>query len=310
VKVSVLTITYNQEAYISDALEGILMQETDFDFEIVVGEDCSTDRTREVLLAYQQKYPDKIRLLLHDRNMGAQRNFQVALAACRGEYIAFCEGDDYWTDKHKLQRQVAIMDANPNASMSFHRAHFVTADGTVTGVSNELETQYVFTIEDVIRKDWFILSCSMFFRRSKFEIPSWWPEVTNGDYAIHLLCALKGEILFSAEVMGAYRKHGSGLSDTVLKVEFGTNSLISLLDRFNAYTSYKYDGLVRGKKRRLNDRLVEEFAYKILESQNWSEYWEYYRKIFRYASLRNPMHVKYLLRYGFFPRKGNRRYSP
>lgn len=109
--------TYNHEKYIAQAIESALMQDTNFDYEIVIGEDCSTDRTREIVTGLQKKYPSKFRLLLHEKNLGMIPNFVQTLNACSGEYIAILEGDDYWTDPLKLQRQVDFLEANPEYGM-------------------------------------------------------------------------------------------------------------------------------------------------------------------------------------------------
>lgn len=110
--VSVFMMAYNHEKYISEAIEGVLMQNTNFDFDIVIGEDCSTDNTRQIILDYQRKYPGKFKLLLHKENIGAMANQQAVFSVCTGKYIAMCEGDDYWTDPYKLQKQVDFLESN------------------------------------------------------------------------------------------------------------------------------------------------------------------------------------------------------
>ena len=124
--VSVKMITYNHEPYIRQAIEGVMMQKTDFEFELVIGEDCSTDKTREICFEYQKKYPDKIRVLWSEENLcqhphPAGDNSRRTVAHCRGEFVAFCEGDDYWTDPTKLQRQVDVMRRYPDVSFCVHR---------------------------------------------------------------------------------------------------------------------------------------------------------------------------------------------
>src|SRR5437016_2968680 len=111
-KLSVMMITYNHERYVRHALDSVLMQKVDFDYEIVIGEDRSTDSTREILLEYRDKFPAKFRLLLHEQNIGVIRNCFTTLAACRGEYVALLEGDDYWTSDTKLQKQVEFLDSH------------------------------------------------------------------------------------------------------------------------------------------------------------------------------------------------------
>ena len=112
VTASVAVITYNQEAYLVETLDSILAQECTFDFEIVIGEDCSTDGTRQICRDYQQKYPQVIRLLLQDKNQGLVENYYQTFGLCRGDYIAQCAGDDYWCDRQKLQKQVDFLEQN------------------------------------------------------------------------------------------------------------------------------------------------------------------------------------------------------
>lgn len=115
--VNVCIITYNQEKYIAQTIESVLSQRAAFSYLLVIGEDCSTDKTREICIAYKDKYPERIKLILHDKNIGANRNFIDTLNNCQGEYIALCEGDDYWTDPDKLQKQVDFLEANLDYGM-------------------------------------------------------------------------------------------------------------------------------------------------------------------------------------------------
>ncbi len=118
--VSVHMITYNHEPFIRQAIEGVMMQKTDFEFELVIGEDCSQDKTREICFEYQRKYPDKVRVLWWHENVSKLGgNNRRVRAHCRGEYIAFCEGDDYWIDPLKLQKQVDVMRKDPNVGLCF-----------------------------------------------------------------------------------------------------------------------------------------------------------------------------------------------
>ena len=120
--VSVHMITYNHERFIAQAIESVLMQETDFSVELIIGEDCSTDGTRQIVKDYARKYPNIIRPLLHEQNLGSNNNCVSVLKACRGKFIALLEGDDYWTDPRKLQKQVRFMEEHPKCGMCFHDA--------------------------------------------------------------------------------------------------------------------------------------------------------------------------------------------
>lgn len=115
--VSVHMLTYNHESYIAQAIEGVLMQKTDFPFELVIGEDCSTDRTREIVLEYRKKHPEIVRVITSARNVGPSANELRTDKACRGKYIAYCEGDDYWHHPLKLQKQADYLEVHPEAGM-------------------------------------------------------------------------------------------------------------------------------------------------------------------------------------------------
>jgi glycosyltransferase involved in cell wall biosynthesis len=117
--VSVKMMTYNHAPYIAQAIEGVLQQETDFSFELVIGEDCSTDGTREIVFDYQKKNPEVIRVITSDKNVGAHKNSLRTEKACRGKYLAFCEGDDYWHNPKKLQMQIEYLEQHPECGLVF-----------------------------------------------------------------------------------------------------------------------------------------------------------------------------------------------
>jgi len=117
--VSVQMITYNHAPFIVQAIEGVLQQKTNFPFELVIGEDCSTDGTREIVFEYQKKHPDIIRVITSDKNVGAKKNGYRTIKACQGKYIAFCEGDDYWHHPYKLQNQAGYLESHPECGMVF-----------------------------------------------------------------------------------------------------------------------------------------------------------------------------------------------
>lgn len=122
--VSVHMITYNHGLYLAEAIEGVIAQKTDFRIELVIGDDCSTDNAREIALDYQRRYPHLIRVIYPDHNAGMHRNFRQINDACRGEFIAYCEGDDYWIDPEKLHEQVAVLSRLKNIDITFHSSYF------------------------------------------------------------------------------------------------------------------------------------------------------------------------------------------
>ena len=129
-RLSVAMITYNHERFIAQALESVLAQRVNFDYEIIVGEDCSTDGTRAIVMDFHRRYPGGIVPLLREKNIGGARNIELTLAACRGHYLAMSEGDDYWTCEDKLQRQVDFLDANPDYAICCHRVQIFDEIGT------------------------------------------------------------------------------------------------------------------------------------------------------------------------------------
>src|SRR5262245_63387032 len=118
--VSVIVVTYNHERYIVQALDTVLSQEAPFEFEVLLSEDCSTDRTREIVLHYSRLYPDRIRLFLSERNLNTNKVTLRALRAARGTYVALLDGDDYWTSREKLARQVQFLHSHPEYALCFN----------------------------------------------------------------------------------------------------------------------------------------------------------------------------------------------
>lgn len=208
-KVSVMMITYNHEAFIAQSIESVLMQKTEFPYELVIGEDCSTDNTRAICLEYQRKYPDKIRLLMPETNLGVCSNGLNTFAACNGEYIAFIEGDDYWTTPDKLQKQVDFLDAHLDFALCYARDAIVDelSDNQVrpsTRVHKDIST-----IEDVC-KECYIMSASLVFRNIPDIAAVFKTGLNSFHWVLLVFVAQYGKIKFIDEVMSVYRCHAGG----------------------------------------------------------------------------------------------------
>ena len=184
--VSVKMITYNHEPYIAQAIEGVLIQDTDFPIELVIGEDCSTDRTREIVLDYQKHYPKIIRLITSEKNVGAKENGYRTEQACRGKYIAFCEGDDYWHQPLKLQKQVDFLESNPDYGMVHSNAHlfWVKTDkldkSAVRRSSNLKDDNAYFEILSGDRIIWTLTVCLR--KHILFDVIEKNPECSDGRF--------------------------------------------------------------------------------------------------------------------------------
>jgi glycosyltransferase involved in cell wall biosynthesis len=211
-KVSVSMITYNHESFIAQAIEGVLMQETNFPFELVIGEDCSTDGTRAIALDYQERYPDKIRLLLPDNNLGMHENYRQVLKNCRGQYVALLDGDDYWNSPHKLQKQVDLLDAHPEHAICFHNVTEIYEDGSQQPHNHRPPDQKeVTTLDDLLLTN-YLPYCAVMFRRGLFDdLPAWYFTTKIDDWSLHVLNAQHGSIGYINEVMGVYRHHVGGV---------------------------------------------------------------------------------------------------
>jgi glycosyltransferase involved in cell wall biosynthesis len=258
-KVSICCITYNQEKYIGQALDSMLMQQTNFDFEIVIGEDCSTDSTKSILISFQQKHPGKIILLPRPLNMGVRKNFLDVLQHCTGEYIAICEGDDYWTDPLKLQKQVDFMDASPGYNLCFHNNQIYFEDTGKSILSNDVNQPITTDIYDLI-DHWYIMTCSMLFRNNIKEYPSWFTSVFNTDYALQMiLMAHGGKVGYLPDVMGVYRKHTAGESGRT----WGHDPyfwLIYLFNKLDKETNYMYSAAIKKRKEEVNKILIDYYG--------------------------------------------------
>jgi glycosyltransferase involved in cell wall biosynthesis len=211
-KVSILMTTYNHERFVAEAIEGVLMQQTSLPFELVIGEDCSTDRTREIVTEYWRRYPNHIRLVLPESNLGANAMFLEVLRAARGEYFAMLDGDDYWTSPEKLQRQTEFLDSHPGCALCFHDVR-ILEEGTDRGLASSLPNlpPGTFDLHDLLLGN-FLPCVSVMCRRFEVgELEIWFSDFKAIDWLSWIVLARKGLIGYSKQRMAAYRVHTGGL---------------------------------------------------------------------------------------------------
>lgn len=217
---SVCIQTYNHAPYIGQALDSVLAQRTDFPIEIVVGEDGSTDGTREIVCGYAERYPEIIRALLNDRSNviyvngrpTGRWNFMNNIREARGEFVALLDGDDFWTNESKLQIQVNALREAPDCSFSFHNAEQLDqSSGTVTGVYHPEPLPARHYVCDIARR-FFIPSCSVVFKKGLFgEFPEWFSRAAVADWPLHVLNAQHGPALYVPNLMATHRIHRGGI---------------------------------------------------------------------------------------------------
>lgn len=245
-KVSVLVMTYDHVRFIAQALDSVLMQEAAFPWEILVSEDASTDGTREVVVEYQRRHPERIRLLLSERNVRTNRVVARGFEAARGQYVALLDGDDYWTARDKLAKQVAFLDAHPECAMCFHNARVVHEDGSRPPWNwTPPEQKPMATLEDIWLGN-FIATCSTMFRRGLCEpLPAWYDALFPiTDWPLHILHAEHGAIGYLDEAMGVYRYHAGGLYSPFTEEEKIAQTR-QFYETMNRNLGYRHDALAR-----------------------------------------------------------------
>jgi len=259
--VSVCMITYNHEQYIAEAIEGVLMQKTNFQIELIIGEDCSTDKTREICIAYQQKYPEIIRLQLPEKNRGMHHNSIKVLQAVQGKHIALCEGDDFWTDPLKLQKQVDILEQDTD-----ERLIGVVTNSAICNQYGEIfkenrnvvpnNKQGAYTLHDFLKDAHLYPTLTLLWRnKNKEQVLKKMEKLKNpflGDWTLEVILLTMGNFYYLDEVTAVYRKNPTSITHTA-----------------NAIKRWEADFVIR---KMLIDMLDKQY-HKYL-TNNWHAYFQ------------------------------------
>ena len=217
VEVSVSVITYNHEKYIAKCLDSILSQKTNFQFEILIHDDASTDGTVDIIKEYEKKYPDIVKPIYEKENQYSKHVKRISYLynykRAEGKYIAQCEGDDFWCDDRKLQIQYDYMEQHPNISMHMHTSKIVDIDGNdVGGYLGKAGVSFIASFENNLMD--FFPTASKFFRKEIFDnVPDYYFIGDAGDFPGMVLTLSYGEAFYSGEVMAAYRIDVPGSSN-------------------------------------------------------------------------------------------------
>ena len=217
-KVTIICITYNHEKFIAEALDSFLMQKTDFPFEVIVGEDCSSDRTTEIVRQYARNYPDIIKPVFQKNNVGPYQNTLSAYKQIQGEYVINNEGDDYFSDPLKLQKQVDFLDSHPEYSICFHPVKVIWEDKSNQDyIFPEPKYRYnkaLLTTNELVKSNFIQTNSCMYrwrFKQDKHLLDYFPEDIIPGDWYMHLLHAQTGKIGFLPDVMTVYRSHRGGM---------------------------------------------------------------------------------------------------
>jgi len=238
--VSIICPAYNHEKFLAQALDGFVMQKTNFHFEIIVHDDASTDGTARIIREYEEKYHHLFRNIYQTENQFSKEIMSVTkilLKVARGNYIAGCEGDDYWTDPYKLQKQVYLLEANPHAVICGSLAEVIDEKGNV--IDSFKPYQYKSgNLDDVKHKNP-LITCTIMFRNpfANINIPK---NISFGDWWLYHDLLQKKESCFLVEntVYARYRKHAGGITSVLKNIEF-KQALINQLHQFSRLYSYK-----------------------------------------------------------------------
>ncbi|WP_316820073.1 glycosyltransferase family 2 protein [Pedobacter gandavensis] len=217
IMVSVSCLTYNHEQYIAQALEGFIMQKTNFKFEVLVGEDCSTDGTRKIVASYQEKYPEIIKMLTSEHNVGLKDNFNRIVKQAKGKYMAMCEGDDFWTDPYKLQKQIDFLENNPDYIICCHYSKIINQEGDTLYVHpNPVSLEFGY--EDILQGNKDETFTATLIYRTSLDVThmgtqDWYLKCHAPDKFLKLYAtAVTGKKIYvMPEVMSCYRKHVGGV---------------------------------------------------------------------------------------------------
>jgi glycosyltransferase involved in cell wall biosynthesis len=210
IDVSVPMITYNHAAFIRQAMESVLGQETSYAWELVVGDDCSTDGTAEIVREIAARHPERVRVLETEANLGANRNFQRTANACRGRYLAMLEGDDYWRDPAKIEKQASFLDRNPAAALTGGGVLvWYEPEKKVIGKIAE-EAEGLRGLEDILGTN-FLSTCAVMIRKEALVLHPKLAPLAIGDWPSWILASTHGQLHVSPEILATYRIHAGGV---------------------------------------------------------------------------------------------------
>lgn len=280
--VSIICSTFNHEPFIADAIESFVMQKTNFPFEIVINDDASEDSTAMIIREYALKYPNLIKPILQIENQH-QKGIK-GLYNCRqiatGKYIAICEGDDFWTEPNKLQKQVDYMESHPECALCVHAAYNILPDKrrlrrSIRASKNDSQ----FSTEEVIQGGGGLFATNSILYPAKLDRnrPTYFNDAPVGDYPLAILLSTLGTVYYMDQFMSAYRvnvpgswtrRHLSSPSKAIEHLE----QIAALLDEINKVTLLKYNqAIVNTKKQNLFKMQLLEGNFKELKSKEFIE---------------------------------------
>lgn len=291
--VSIVCTAYNHENYISKALDSFLMQHTNFPFEIIVNDDASTDKTAEIIKSYMAQYPDLIKGIFHEEN---QHNKGIkagvfCVRRARGKYIAVCEGDDFWTDSNKLQKQVDFMEAHPDYSLCVHSGYYAIENGDLDNkkLFRRFCESKTVTMPEIL-EGWSFPTASFLYKNNgeKYAFAPYQGDCPNGDFALITYQATQGKIYYIDEPMCAYRFQSIGswnyqMRKNPERMRQATLKFVDMLERFDAFSSAAYHDSVES----LRNKKMFSYWMSFPNLKKAKEYPELYKNITATTIIKN-----------------------
>jgi len=286
-RVTIICSTFNHENYIEKAINSFLAQEVDFQIQIIIKDDASTDRTAEIILEYQAKYPELIYPLLFRENLfskGVRISATHMLPIIKGEYVAYCEGDDYWTDTSKLQKQVNFLDKNAEYTGGFTNYSIVDEKGKILNEKALDEAKNKIEHVDILKRITPKTLCCIFRKNCiPLELPKEYYKVNNGDLFLHSMLSRKGPYFYMDDVTGAYREHSFGIWSLIGQEKRYLSQINTSLTMMNFFKNEEEIDALRHRLKVACNGLI-----KIHEDNgNIFKAWWYkiiiYRSIFKYS---------------------------
>ena len=283
--VSILCVTYNHGEYLEDALEGFLIQKTEFPYEVLIHDDASTDNTADIIREYVKAYPNIIRPIYQTENQyskGIIIDDVFLIPKSQGTYIALCEGDDYWTDPLKLQKQYEAMEKHPEVDLCSHASIDIDARTKhQVGFEKHSEIDCIIPVEEVIKGDGgFLATASLFGRREVFDCSKWsnFRKKMKYDYTIQIDGALRGGVYYFKDFMSVYRKMASSSWTKRMALDplYRNNYFekkIGMLRQLDIDTNGKYTKVIKIK---IMESLITSYKYKELFSPEFRPYFKYF----------------------------------
>lgn len=298
--VSIGCITYNHEDYIAKAIESFLMQKTSFEFEIIIHDDASTDRTPEIIEEYAKKYPNIIRTIYQRENQYSKGICvgKFPMEEARGKYYAICEGDDFWTSPYKLEKQISYMEEHPDCSLCVHPSFKVHENGKLMrNTFRPFSNNRTVSIEEILKK-WLFPTNSIICKRELLgELPNFYYDYPSRDFSLVVYLALKGKVYYIDEIMSAYRVFSkNSITSRVFKErnlekrKIFENVFVKLLNDINNYTGHKYSKVIE------EAILYREFIMLISIGEVRIAKSEKYKKFYDKLSIRQKVSL-YIMKY-------------